>query len=190
MNDFVGLPYEKDSNESRAAAASMVAHAPNQRQRIWEFLNGRGGATCDQVELSLDIVHASASTRLLELRRQGRIKKSGTRRTRSQRLAAVYVAVPRAEWTDGRPGWPTPGHVKRPTYGEGYTDGVNDAARLINAAGAALRGLRHEKNRAYPDGCWCDACLGNPMYPTHTAACKMAQEVMRYVETRDMQDQL
>ena len=39
--------------------------------------------------------------------------------------------------------------------------------------------LCHEKGRYYPQGCWCEACHNNPMYPDHTEACKMAQRVMK-----------
>jgi hypothetical protein len=185
MNDFVGLPYEKPSKTSKKAAKSMVPHAPNQRQRIWEFLHERGGqgATCDEVEAALDIVHPSCSTRLLELRRMGRIEFAGERRkTRSGREAEVYVALEPLFWTDKRPGWPTPPHTKKLSYGQGFAAGVKDAAELIGALQRALRGLRREKSRYYPEGCWCEACIGNPMVTHHTTACLQAQRVMKDAE--------
>lgn len=185
MSDFVGLPYEKPSKTSKKAARSMVAHAPNQRQRIWEFIHEQGGqgATCDEVEAALDIVHPSCSTRILELRRMGRVEFAEERRkTRSGREAEVYVALEPLFWHDKRSGWPTPPHIKKLSYGQGFAAGVRDAAELIHRLQTALRGLRREKSRYYPDGCWCEACLNNPMYPDHTAACKMAQRVMKDAE--------
>lgn len=107
---YVGLPYTKGSDTSKAAAESMVEPSKNQRYLIWELISRCiHGATCQEVERYLDICHQSCSTRMMELRQMGRLKYNGkTRKTESNREANVHVAVDPAEWIDKRPGWPCP----------------------------------------------------------------------------------
>ena len=110
MNDFVGLPYTKGSDTSKAAAESMVEPSKNQRQEVWEYIRRRGslGATSDEVKIDLEF-HHSSTTRLTELVRLGRIRRTEeTRLTRSNRQAAVYVAIDPKDWVDQRAGWPCP----------------------------------------------------------------------------------
>ena len=59
---------------------------------------------------------------------------------------------------------------------ERYADVLEERVRALQNA---LWALCHEKGRYYPDGCWCEACRNNPMYPDHTEACKMAQRAMK-----------
>jgi hypothetical protein len=116
MSQYVGLPYSKNSKTSKAAAKSMVPHAPNQRQLVWEFVQKRGayGATCEEAEIGLKMRHQSCSTRMQELRQLGRLKHVGlTRKTVANRQAEIHVAVDPADWTDKRPGWPTPTQAQR-----------------------------------------------------------------------------
>ena len=105
----VGLPHTPGSPTSKAAAQSMVKHAPNQRQKVWRYIDAQeGGATCDEIEVALGMHHASAATRVMELRDMGRLKKTlDTRPTRKGRPAAVHVSVDPA-W------WPTTGWGKVP----------------------------------------------------------------------------
>jgi len=83
---------------SRAAAESMRPHAAIIRERIVQFIAGRGleGATCDEVEQALGLSHQCASARLNELHapRQGKplaFDSGRTRPTRSGRKAVVWV---------------------------------------------------------------------------------------------------
>jgi len=48
------------------------------------------GATCDELECILNMPHQSCSARISELKRDGLIRKIGTRPTRSGCQAAVY----------------------------------------------------------------------------------------------------
>jgi len=43
--------------------------------------------------------------------------------------------------------------------------------------------MRHEKSKAYPDGCWCGACKNDPnLGGRHLPHCLLAQEAMKGVE--------
>jgi len=111
-----GLPHTPGSHTSRTTAVSMVPHAPNQRERIWNHMEARGhrGATCQETEKSLRMVHQSVSTRMQELRQLGRLKRSGvTRLTDAKREADVHVIIEEADWGDKRPDWPTPTEAQR-----------------------------------------------------------------------------
>jgi len=110
MSEYVGLPYSKGSDTSKAAAKSMVEPAKNQRYVIWDLIHRCAyGATCQEIEKHLGICHQSCSTRLLELRQMGRLKYNGKKRkTDANREACVHVAVEPQDWTDKRAGWPTP----------------------------------------------------------------------------------
>jgi hypothetical protein len=104
------LPYTPGSVTSKAAAKSMVAPAKNLRQRVWRFIASQGdyGATSDEINVHLGIPN-SCTTRVTELVRLGRIVRTkDTRPTRSGRAAHIHKAVPKDDWKDKRPGWPTP----------------------------------------------------------------------------------
>ena len=88
------LPYATASDTSKAAAESMKGK-PSEDQRYAVFhaiLNcGDRGATCDELEASLNLPHQSCSARVHELAQHGYIEKTEYRReTRSGRNAAVY----------------------------------------------------------------------------------------------------
>ena len=55
-------------------------------------LDGRG-LTCEEIEILTDRSHQSCSARISELKRDGLIRKIGTRPTRSGCQAAVYQAT-------------------------------------------------------------------------------------------------
>jgi N6-adenosine-specific RNA methylase IME4 len=62
------------------------------RSRVLVEIRERGGATCDEVEVALDLRHQTASARVNELLNDGLISDSGLRRhTRSGRAATVWV---------------------------------------------------------------------------------------------------
>lgn len=84
------------TDTSRAAAASMVQHAPAIRARILDFITSRGvnGASCDEIEQELGISHQCSSARLTELRKNVDVIDMGERRvTRSGRKAIVWVST-------------------------------------------------------------------------------------------------
>ena len=91
------VPFASGSETSRQAAASMKDQSARDRMRVLECILSRGdsGATCDEVEVLLGMVHQSASARVSELfHKYGRITKSGrVRKTRSGRNATVWIAV-------------------------------------------------------------------------------------------------
>jgi predicted ArsR family transcriptional regulator len=97
MNNFVGAPYAKNSDTSREAAESIVGISSTMNDLILEIIARRGGATCDEIEAALGLRHQSASARLWDMERKGKVEKSSARRTtRSGRSAAVYVIVRQA----------------------------------------------------------------------------------------------
>lgn len=97
----LALPPRTDITVShhRGADTSAEAHASvsdstraAQRNRILEFIRtSDGGATCDQVEVCLQLSHQTASARITELSALHLISHSDERRkTRSGRSARVY----------------------------------------------------------------------------------------------------
>jgi len=88
-----GLPFIKTSDTSVEAAQSMRTRAPDLRELVFSyFKRHRGGLTCDEVEALSGLSHQSASPRIFELAKAGRIVDSGKRRrTRGGRGAVVYI---------------------------------------------------------------------------------------------------
>lgn len=93
-------------SESFEAAASIAGCVADIRERVFLFIEARGrlGATCDEVEQWLGMLHQTASARVYELhggdgRYPERIRniwcvgKKFTRKTRRNRSAAVYVVL-------------------------------------------------------------------------------------------------
>jgi hypothetical protein len=61
------------------------------RAKVFSFIYGRGGATCDEVEVGLGMRHQTASARIRELVLKGSLIDSGiVRQTRSGRDATVW----------------------------------------------------------------------------------------------------
>jgi hypothetical protein len=86
-------PYVKGSDTSKAAADSVDSSAAAMRLKIDAMALHRGpvGITCDEVEVSLSMLHQTASARIRELVQQGWLVDSGLRRmTRRNRKATVY----------------------------------------------------------------------------------------------------
>lgn len=93
-------PYERGSDTSRAAAASMARISPALRARVEAFLVSRGrfGATDNEIEIALGMRHQTASARRRELVQLGHARDSLARRhTDSGRTACVWVIIPESE---------------------------------------------------------------------------------------------
>lgn len=91
-------PHVRGSATSKAAADSVAPTAGKVRERVLVAIadTGSAGATCDQIEVALDLRHQTASARIVELVDSHAILKTDrTRRTRSGRAAAVYIAKPK-----------------------------------------------------------------------------------------------
>ena len=87
-------PSVRGSDTSEGAAASMRAVVSGVRLAVYREIRicGVQGATCDEIEVALNLRHQSASARVRELVLMGKIWDSKRkRRTRSDRPAAVYV---------------------------------------------------------------------------------------------------
>ncbi len=87
-------PAAMSSSTSVEAAESMREAAPLLRERVRKWIASRGehGATCDEVERHMALRHQTASARVNELMREGRIYEAGRRPTSSGRQATVWRA--------------------------------------------------------------------------------------------------
>lgn len=83
------------SETSEDAARRYEPVAGTERARVLNYVAGCGahGATCDEVEEAIGLKHQTASARLRELFLGGRVRRVGTRLTRSNRKADVHIAV-------------------------------------------------------------------------------------------------
>lgn len=81
-------------NTSIAALISIADIRGKLKRRVFVAIKERGweGATCDELEESLDLKHQTLSARVRELWKEGFLRKHGERRTRSGRWATVYRA--------------------------------------------------------------------------------------------------
>lgn len=90
----MGLPHNNTAT-SRAAAASMAAHAPSIRVELYALVveSGPTGLTADELQGLTGRPSHTVTPRVLELRRAGLVvKTTRTRPTIAGRAAAVYVA--------------------------------------------------------------------------------------------------
>ena len=100
------VPYARNSDTSKEAAESMRDHVSGIAQSILSHIRRGSGATCDEVEIALDLTHQTASARINWLRNQGYLIDSKARRlTRSGRKAVVWHAIPEG-WTPTPPARP------------------------------------------------------------------------------------
>lgn len=79
---------------SRVAARRAAQHRAIDRQRIVDYVRslGEAGATCDEIEVALDMRHQTCGPRCTELKRDGLLRETNLRRnTRSGSPAAVLV---------------------------------------------------------------------------------------------------
>lgn len=80
------------SMESRKARESLSPGAIEaQRREILDYLVmfPKGGLTCWELHIALDLMYTSASARCSELKKMGAIEKIGTRPTPTGRKAAI-----------------------------------------------------------------------------------------------------
>lgn len=88
------LPTNEYCDTSVAARDSMGGIKNNLRKKIYEFIEAKSGATCDEVENLLDLRHQTASCLIRFLTQDGFLRDSGERRlTRSGRKAIVWVSI-------------------------------------------------------------------------------------------------
>ena len=79
----------------KSGKGESVPAATLLQKRILGFVTRRAsqGATCDEIELTLDILHQTASPRVRELVGKGYLHDSGSeRKTRSGRKAIVWLS--------------------------------------------------------------------------------------------------
>lgn len=82
---------------SQEALKSIGEDKARIRRDVLRFIRVRGphGATCDEVEVTLNLAHQTASPRVYELHKRGSIVDSGQKRvTRAGRRAIVWVVKP------------------------------------------------------------------------------------------------
>ena len=87
-------PHVAGSDTSESAAEAIADCQPKLVEEVYRFLRRRQtlGATCDDVEVALDMKHQTASARLRELAQEERIVDSGRRgKTRSGRSAVIWI---------------------------------------------------------------------------------------------------
>lgn len=89
-------PYAHGSATSQAAAASQIGKAAVDEARVLDFIRtcGSFGATDDEVEQALHLLHQTASARRRGLVLKDFVEDSGrTRLTRTGRHATVWIAA-------------------------------------------------------------------------------------------------
>lgn len=94
VNDDDGMPlFVHGSDTSQEAAESIAKDTGRLRLLVLEEIRDCGGATCDELEVRLNLTHQTCSPRVVELRDRGQIRDSGMRRkTRGGRFAVVWVS--------------------------------------------------------------------------------------------------
>lgn len=81
-------------NQNSTAALRSIDRKALQT-KVLDYITDCGfyGTTTDQIEEALNLAHQTVSPRVLELREQGQIFRTGTKRpTRRRRMADVYCA--------------------------------------------------------------------------------------------------
>jgi len=95
-------PHARNSETSRLAAVAIAQDTCRLRVLVKKIIRwSEVGLTCDELEEIAEMRHQTASARINELRNRGDIQplldaegKPVRRKTRSGRLATVYVATP------------------------------------------------------------------------------------------------
>lgn len=99
---YDGMPPHVAQQTSLEAAQAIESDVSQLRETVFRYVKGEHlqGATCDEVEVELNMRHQTASARLRELVLTKRVVDSGMRRrTRSGRWAIVWGA----KWLEGGP---------------------------------------------------------------------------------------
>lgn len=86
-------PVGRNSPETSQQAADSISDQASRLAKIaLAYISHNGGLTCAEVEAQTGMSHQTASARIWELQRKGKIKDSGQRRkTPSGRNAIVWV---------------------------------------------------------------------------------------------------
>ena len=82
--------YHKGNPESFSAWCKSVETAKQMREGIFSIIKRSTGITCEEIEILTGWKHQSVSARISELKRDQVIRKIGTRKTQSGRMAAIY----------------------------------------------------------------------------------------------------
>lgn len=87
------LPYQQHSGTSREAALSMEQDARTLRQQVLDYIREQGvnGATDEEIQDALHMNPSTQRPRRVELMKMGKITINGTRKTKSGRLASVWI---------------------------------------------------------------------------------------------------
>lgn len=81
----MALPFQAESETSRAAAEAMVSASITQRQRLYAYYatKGQGGSTDEEAEVALDLRRSSICARRAELLKAGLVEAAPQTRTGS-----------------------------------------------------------------------------------------------------------
>lgn len=90
FNELPPPPHNR-TDTSKAAAESVKPCVGRIRSMVFDEIQRRGDATCDEVEQALSMSHQTTSARIRELTQAGMIDVTPRRRpTRTGRMARVY----------------------------------------------------------------------------------------------------
>lgn len=92
----VGVPHQKHSPTSKAAARSIKPKLPSLKAVVFSFVSkcGEYGCTDEQAQMALGMDPSTQRPRRVELVREGWVANSGRQRlTQSNRMATVWVAA-------------------------------------------------------------------------------------------------
>jgi hypothetical protein len=89
-------PFQPHSDTSRAAAQQIDPRLNALHRQVYEYIAAQGlyGATDEAIASGLPMNPSTARPRRLELCAMGRIRACGYRKTKSGRLARVWIAAP------------------------------------------------------------------------------------------------
>jgi predicted HTH transcriptional regulator len=95
MGPLFDICANRHQGNSMSVEANKITHKfkVSARNRILTAIKTSVGQTCEELESETLLSHQTCSARLSELRREGKIKIVGTRKTRSGSSAAIYQAV-------------------------------------------------------------------------------------------------
>ncbi len=92
-NQDITAAYSHNNKMSSAANKSVKANKAAQRNKVLQTIIGSQGRgyTCDEIEMLTGMSHQAASARCTELLALDKVVRSGKRKTRSGRYAAVLT---------------------------------------------------------------------------------------------------
>ncbi len=81
---------------SRSAAEKIGPHVDEASKRVLGAINHAGGATCDEIEIRIGMIHQSVSARISGLAAAGLIRDSGEKRPTQRGRGAIVWTVTRS----------------------------------------------------------------------------------------------